>query len=162
MANGIFTVLNVSNVDKSLEFYKMLGLKTSKSTMPTMTWGNVFSGAGSIMLYPKNDIAPNQAPDTRAWVSGDLGKGVVVTIGVPNATKTYEKARSFGAEIDEQLVDAPWGGKQFMVIDPDGYVVQLVDKPFPANPGAPKKTAAKGRTAAKGKGKKAKPKRKGR
>lgn len=131
LAKGIHPLINVSNLDKSLEFYKGIGLKTSKETAGDMTWGSVSSGDASLMLYPKAVLAPHQPADTHAWLSGDLGKGVVISVGVPNATKLFEKAKSFGATIDQPLNDAPWGGKEFMVNDPDGYVIAFQDK-FPA------------------------------
>ena len=162
MVNGIFPLVNVDNLDKSIEFYKALGLKTSKVTMGPMTWANVNSGDATLMLFPKHEIAPDQPADTRAWLSGELGKGVVIQMGVPNAQKTYEKAKSNGFTIDETIRDAEWGGKMFMVNDPDGYEIAIVDR-LPNVKKATTTRRPKANASAKSKSKgKAKPKRKGR
>lgn len=157
MAKGLSVVLNVSNVDKSVEFYRNLGLKVQQETMMGTQFGVIPTADTSVVLWPKGDVAPGQAPDTAAWVSGELGKGVLMTLGVPKVPKLWEKAQAMRAEIDQPLRDQEWGGKEFTVVDPDGYVVNFTDK-FPSAPPkkAGKKTAKRTKATARksaGKGK---------
>ncbi|HEX2022284.1 MAG TPA: VOC family protein [Candidatus Thermoplasmatota archaeon] len=149
MAKGLWVVLNVDNVEKSVEFYKRLGLKAGTASMGPMTWGyvNTTSPDAGLVLWNKNATPPDPQPaDTRAWLSGELGKGVVLTLGVPNAQKTWEKAQAAGAAVDQPLEGQPWGGQSFTLVDPDGYVVSFQDK-FPGG-GAPSRKPA-GRKARK-------------
>ena len=159
MANGLWVVLNVDNVDKSVEFYKLLGFKAGVEKQNDMTWGyvNASDDAGFI-IWNKHSIGPNQdQADMRAWLSGEMGKGVVLSLGVPNAQKVWQKVQG-KVTVDEPIYDEPWGGKTFMVVDPDGYVVSVSDK-FPGASTAKKakravkRTVAKAKRVVKGKGK---------
>lgn len=140
LANGISPLLNVSSLDKSIEWYKGLGLKTTRGSESGMEWGTVVSGPGVLMLFPKDKIVDGQPADTSAWLQGELGKGVLLTIGVPNARKTWEKAQAMRASVDVPLQEEPWGGWSFHLVDPDGYVIGFADK-FPS--ATPKKARAK-------------------
>lgn len=144
MAKGLWTVLNVDNVEKSLEFYKALGLKTAVETldmpgMPAAPMGSIDFGESGLVLWNKNIVPPDQPADTKAWVSGDLGKGVLFTIGVANAQKIWANAQKIRAEIDQPLEAQPWGGHEFTIVDLDGYVLNFSDK----FPGPSKVTKAK-------------------
>ncbi len=159
MAKGVFPLVNVSNLDKSLEFYGGLGLKTRRETEGPMAWGTVLSGDGAMLVVPK-DIEPQmeQPADTRAWLTGELGKGVLIQFGVANAEKAWAKAQELRATVDAALQEQPWGGMGFRVVDPDGYVIAVSDK-FPVAPRRKpaRKAAAKpaGKAAKKGKPKRA-------
>jgi len=145
MAKCLWPVINVDNVEKSVEFYKAIGLKTRVEKMdipgmPPAMMGSIASGDSGIVIWNKHIVPPDQPADTRAWVAGDLGKGVLFTIGVPNAQKLWTNAQKIRAEIDQPFEAQPWGGNGFTFVDPDGYVVNVSDKlPGPA----PKKGAAK-------------------
>lgn len=145
MAKGLWPVINVDNVEKSVEFYKALGLKASAETMEMpgvgkATMGTIEVGDSGIVVWNKNIVPPDQPADTRAWVSGDLGKGVMFSIGVPNAQKLWANAQKIRAEVDQPLEAQPFGGHSFSVIDLDGYVFNVTDK-FPGPP--PKKATKK-------------------
>ncbi|GEM_PF-5654390 len=155
MAKGLWPVINVSDVAKSVEFYKGLGLKArlDKTSMgPEMAFGTLDLGDAGIIIWDKHAVPPDQAEDTKAWVTGELGKGVLFTIGVPNAQKAWANAQKIRAEVDVPLEAQPWGGHAFNVVDPDGYVLSITDK-FP-DMEPPKKRSAKKRAAKKGAAKK--------
>lgn len=137
MASGISTMINVSNLEKTVEFYKGLGLRAKVNRMGDMTWGEVWSGSQSLGLADKN-VGP-AAGD--AWLDGELGKGVLLNVFVPDAAKTYAKAKALRAPVEAELDDQPWGGKGFMINDPDGYVLMFSDRDW--NAAKPKKAARK-------------------
>lgn len=154
MAKGLWPVLNVDNVEKSVEFYKALGLKarSEKMDMPgvgSATMGTIEIGDSGLIFWNKNLVPADQPADTKAWVSGELGKGVLLTIGVPNAQKVWANAQKLRAEVDQPLEAQPWGGHGFTLVDNDGYVVNITDK-FPGGP-APKAKKTVKRVAAKAK-----------
>lgn len=144
MAKGLWVLLNVDNVDKSIEFYKAIGLKAKSESQGAWSWGTVETASPDtgIVLMNKNDIAPGQAADTRAWLSGELGKGVLLTIGVPNVDKAWAKAQAARATVEQPLREQEWGGKEFSLLDPDGYVLNFTDR-WPGQETKPKKAAKK-------------------
>jgi catechol 2,3-dioxygenase-like lactoylglutathione lyase family enzyme len=133
MTTGVFPLINVSNLDKSMEFYKGIGLRTRMQSAGPMRWGEVVSGTGSIVVVPK-DMAgiPQQPPDTAEWLSGELGKGVMINVGVTNTLKHWKMAQDIRATIDQEYQPEPWGGHSFCVVDPDGYVIGISDQ-FPGD-----------------------------
>lgn len=143
MAKGLWIVLNVDNVDKSAEFYKALGLKARVDSMEMpgvgmASMGTIETGEDSgLVLWNKNVVPPDQPADTRAWVSGELGKGVLVGIGVPNAQKVWANAQKLRAQVEQPLEAQPQGGHAFTIVDLDGYVLNIMDK-WPGEP-EPKK-----------------------
>lgn len=144
-AKGLWVVLNVDNVEKSVEFYKGLGLKVKAETMEmpgvgVATMGTLEMGDSGLIFWGKHNVPADQPADTKAWVSGELGKGVLVTLGVRDATKLWPNAQKIGAQIESPLEAQPWGGHGFNLVDLDGYVVNVTDK-FPGEP--PKRKAAK-------------------
>jgi catechol 2,3-dioxygenase-like lactoylglutathione lyase family enzyme len=148
MAKGLWVVLNVASVDKSLEFYEGLGLKATREQMGGIEFASVGLGPieAGIVLWPKDAIAPDQPADTKAWLSGELGKGVLFSFGVPNARKAWEKAGAMRANVETPLREQEWGGWEFTLIDPDGFVVNVTDK-FPGPPPAKKRAKPKARKA---------------
>jgi catechol 2,3-dioxygenase-like lactoylglutathione lyase family enzyme len=62
--------------------------------------------------------------------------GVVITLEVPDATAARLVARAAGVEIARELRDEEFGQRHFMVVDPDGLLVDVVEQIFVADPGA--------------------------
>lgn len=158
MANGVWVILNVDNVDKSVEFYRSLGFKTSVDSVDNIPgvasapMGSVETGGSGLVLWDKHVVPTNQPENTRAWVSGELGKGVLIAIGVPNAERIWKNAQKVRAEVEQPLTKQPYGGNEFTIIDLDGYVINVTDK----FPGPSSSTRAKTSTARKAKPTKAK------
>ena len=55
------------------------------------------------------------------------GKGIVYTFEVSNATEVYEKLQSEGVSFIYDLRDEEWGQRHFMLRDPAGVVVDVVE-----------------------------------
>lgn len=53
-------------------------------------------------------------------------EGMVISFEVPNAQSAYETAMNSGLEIAMDLKIEPWGQNHFMVKDPQGYVIDIV------------------------------------
>lgn len=142
MASGIFPLLNVSNLEKTVEWYRSLGLKAKIGQEGPMRWGEVTSGNGVLILIWKDMPVENQPADTREWLSGELGKGVIVNVGVANIQKHWALAQAARVDVDMPLTQMPYGGSEFWAVDPDGYVVCLADK-FPGETKPARKAKAK-------------------
>lgn len=152
MAHGVYPLLNVADLDRSLAFYKGLGLRASMTSMPmgetTMRWVTVTAGEDHALRIFQRDFE-GADPEDVAWASGEVGKGVLLNIGVPNARRAYEKAKALGVAKGVALEPNPWGGSAFMLADPDGYYLMITDRFPDAEPRRPAKRAATKRKPAK-------------
>lgn len=54
-------------------------------------------------------------------------KGMVISFEIDNATTAYEQARDHGLDIVFELKEEPWKQTHFMVRDPSGLVIDIVE-----------------------------------
>ncbi len=57
----------------------------------------------------------------RDSMSGDKGRGVYIYINVDNVDALYAKLIEVGLKPHTQPSDWPWGNREFVLKDPDGY-----------------------------------------
>jgi catechol 2,3-dioxygenase-like lactoylglutathione lyase family enzyme len=60
------------------------------------------------------------------------GQGAILTLQVDDATALYDTVEAQGAEIWYSLTDEPWGQRRFMLRDPSGILVDVVEQIAPA------------------------------
>ena len=58
---------------------------------------------------------------------GVTPKGVLVTVELASATASHDRALELGLEIVYPLRDEVWGQRHFMVLDPNGLLVDVVE-----------------------------------
>ena len=58
----------------------------------------------------------------------DVRGGVLVSVIVPDASAAHERAMAMRAEIACDLRDEEFGQRHFMVLDPDGFVVDVIEQ----------------------------------
>jgi catechol 2,3-dioxygenase-like lactoylglutathione lyase family enzyme len=59
------------------------------------------------------------------------GKGVLLTIQVDDARRFHDRVRGEGVEIVYPLRDEPWGQRRFMIRDPAGSSIDVVEQTEP-------------------------------
>lgn len=64
----------------------------------------------------------------RDSMSGNKGRGVYVYIGVDNVNMVYKKLLEQGFTPATTPKDWPWGNREFILKDPDGYKLCLWEK----------------------------------
>lgn len=64
------------------------------------------------------------------------GKGLYITVEVPDVDHTYDRIKASGTPIAIDLRDEPWGDRHFAIVDPNGIGVDLVTHTPPPNAGA--------------------------
>jgi catechol 2,3-dioxygenase-like lactoylglutathione lyase family enzyme len=60
------------------------------------------------------------------------GQGVFLTLQVEDVAAEYERLRQAGLKIEYDLHDEPWGQRRFMVQDPAGTLIDVVQQTEPA------------------------------
>ena len=154
--------LNVSNIEKSLEFYRAVGFrvaKTYKDDGGKVAWADLALQGAEFGL---GHIPSNDDPAFRQWVATPLGAGVIVYFTVPSVDRYYKLAQDAKATIEMPITDRPYG-RMFTLNDPDGYTISFIADAKPARPAKGAKRAktaktAKGAKGAKGAKRSAKPK----
>jgi len=54
------------------------------------------------------------------------GKGMYLTIEVPDADSEYERIKKSGVKIEVDIRDEPWGDRHFAIVDPNGIGIDIV------------------------------------
>lgn len=132
--------LNVTDVDRSLKFYRALGFKVASSTKRDgrVAYADLELDGAELGL---GSISSNDDPEYRAWVGTPLGAGVVVYLTLPRGgvDKAFAKARKAGAVVEHEPTDRSYG-RVATVNDPDGYVLTLHEDPAKRRAAPAKKT----------------------
>lgn len=56
------------------------------------------------------------------------GQGMWVVVDVENVDAEYKRIQSMGVPIEVALRDEPWGDRHFVVVDPNGIGVDIVQR----------------------------------
>jgi uncharacterized glyoxalase superfamily protein PhnB len=56
------------------------------------------------------------------------GQGVWIAVDVEDAQAEYRRIRAMGVPIEVPLRDEPWGDRHFVVVDPNGIGVDVVQR----------------------------------
>jgi uncharacterized glyoxalase superfamily protein PhnB len=56
------------------------------------------------------------------------GKGMILTLQVADATAEYARLRTTDCPIHYELTDEPWGQRRFMLQDPSGVLLDIVQQ----------------------------------
>ena len=125
--NKIIPELTVTNLENSLEFYKTIGF-VIEYERPENKFAFISMGEIQFMLQEKSeedkwDVAPLKYP---------FGNGINFQLEVENVEKIYnlfkENNYNIAYEIEENWYrqnDKLLGNKEFLVQDPDGYLIRF-------------------------------------
>lgn len=125
--NKIIPELSVTNLEKSLEFYRTLGFKTEyerpENKFVFLSLGEIQFMIQEITDNDKWDIAPLIYP---------FGNGINFQLEIDNVEKIYNSIKennyNIVFEIQENWYrqdDKLLGNKEFLVQDPDGYLLRF-------------------------------------
>jgi uncharacterized glyoxalase superfamily protein PhnB len=109
----------VKNLSKTVKFYETLGFETKKSDAAHAT---LYSNWFWIDFLA---AAKNERPGyTKGVDLSNKGAGVFLYLSVDDVDGFHKALLSKGLKPSTQPQDQPWGNREFILCDPDGY--QLV------------------------------------
>lgn len=56
------------------------------------------------------------------------GQGMWIVVDVENVDAEYQRIQSLGVPIEVELRDEPWGDRHFVIVDPNGIGVDVVQR----------------------------------
>lgn len=71
-------------------------------------------------------LQPNHPSQQTIFQSPFNGKGVYLTIEVPDVDKVYEQIKGKGIAIEIEIRDESWGDRHFAIVDPNGIGIDIV------------------------------------
>lgn len=125
--NKLIPELSITNLENSLKFYKTLGFKIEyerpENKFAFLSFGEIQIMIQELTDNDKWDIAPLSYP---------FGNGINFQLEVDNVELIYNNLKSSGYkiafEIEENWYrqdDKLLGNKEFLVQDPDGYLLRF-------------------------------------
>lgn len=128
MATYLHTMIRVFDLDKSVAYYKLLGMREIRRR-------EVPDGRYTLVYLGFNDNAHGEAEVelTHNWDQAtpyELGNGFGhFAIGVPDAAATVEKIRAGGGKVTREAGPVKFGTTIIAFVeDPDGYKIEIIQK----------------------------------
>jgi lactoylglutathione lyase len=118
----IVVELFVSDIERSLAFYRSLGFEVAKRFDDY-----VLIRRGEIRLALQGDAHAVTGPHyfTPHIARTPRGTGVEISIQVADVDAEYIRAKTAGLTIVKGIQDRQWGARDFRVADPDGYFLRI-------------------------------------
>jgi len=136
----LHTMLRVGNLQRSIDFYtNVLGMKLLRtSDNPEYKYKLAFMGYGTNPEHAELELTYNYGVE-----SYDMGTAYGhIAIGVDNAQKACDAARAAGGNVTREPGPVKGGTTVIAFLtDPDGYKVELIERPEQSS-GLQKKEAA--------------------
>jgi lactoylglutathione lyase len=126
MANLIHTCYRITDIDRSTEFYKALGFEEMGRIPIRDEAVNVFMNLPGDGDMPRLELTYNIGVDTY-----DLGTGYGhIAITAEDLDGTLERLQAQGIEPEKPPYSVREGGSRLCFVrDPDGYRIELIEKP---------------------------------
>jgi lactoylglutathione lyase len=125
----LHTMIRVRDLDKSLKFYsELLGMKVlRRRDYPTGKFTLAFVGYGDEANHTVIELTHNWEQAEAYNLGSAFGH---LAVGVPDVYKTCERLAAAGVKIPRPAGPMAHGGSVIAFIeDPDGYRIELVERP---------------------------------
>jgi catechol 2,3-dioxygenase-like lactoylglutathione lyase family enzyme len=113
----------VSDLQKTIAFYEMLGFdfkkKDDKSAIGYMNWFSI------TFLESDNEEKEEFQKDAKAK---EKGMGIFIYLSVDDVDECYKELIEGGYKPSSEPRDWPWGSREFVQKDPDGYKLVFFKK----------------------------------
>lgn len=122
-----YPLFTVSHLQHSAAFFRhCFGMHT----LFEASWVSMLSKEGSetIALGLMASDHPSRPPGPEVF----RGLGMIFTVQVADVAALHARLTSDGTPIDHPLTDCPWGQRRFMLRDPSGILIDIVQQTDPA------------------------------
>lgn len=120
-----YTILYVSDVTKSIQFYeKAFGLER-KFITPQHDYAELITGE-TTLSFASRELADSNLPE--GFIEANLQAkpfGIEVGFVTDEIEEVLEKAITAGATVVSPLTSKPWGQQVVYLRDPDGFLIEL-------------------------------------
>lgn len=110
--------LSVENLTVSTAFYEGLGLVAVKKTSRFVSFGALSLVDAKTSVELSGGLSTLEPPNTRNRVE----------VHVANISVLHERLARIGPTCVQRIVELPWGERSFHCIDPDGNLVEVIEK----------------------------------
>lgn len=120
-----YTILYVTDVAKSIEFYSNAFDFEQKFISPENDYGEIISGETTISFASKNLAKSNLK---NGFIESNLSEkpfGIELGFITDNVENAIVKAKNAGATIVESPIQKPWGQTVAYIRDIDGFLIEL-------------------------------------
>lgn len=112
MISSVSSLLFYSNdLDATLKFYKTLGFDATAKDGMVEFYVNWF----------KVTFIDKEHSEFKQGFDGELGRGMFTYVKVDDVDKYYKEIVKKGIKPSSEPKNWPWGNREFVVKDPDGY-----------------------------------------
>jgi uncharacterized glyoxalase superfamily protein PhnB len=94
----------------------------------------IYEGEGgwfSLLQFGANELGfmkPNLESQADIFKSAFQGKGMWLVFDVKDVDAEYKRIKSLGVPIAVAIRDEPWGDRHFVIVDPNGIGVDIVQR----------------------------------
>lgn len=126
--NNILLELHVPDFEGVKDFYGKLGFKQVWERKPEADKGYLILKRGDNILcfWPGNETVKEQTYFKQFPKDTKRGYGVEIVVMVEDIESFYNEVRG-SANVVEELIERPWGLKDFRVEDPFGYYLRFTE-----------------------------------
>jgi len=115
--------LYVKDLNKSAEFYETLGFDKRKDAENTVT---IYSNWFWLTLVSAPDEKKEEFKKEASLEN--RGAGIFLNLSVENVDEFYSEVLAKGLKPSSEPKDWPWGSREFVLRDPDGYKLVIFKK----------------------------------
>lgn len=120
-----YTILYVSDVTKSIEFYEASFGFQRKFITPENDYGELITGETTISFVSLELANSNLKNGFIASKQADKPFGIELALVTDNVQKIIDKAIQLGAIVTEQPIQKPWGQTVGYIRDIDGFLLEI-------------------------------------
>jgi catechol 2,3-dioxygenase-like lactoylglutathione lyase family enzyme len=128
LVKALTPILNVSNIEKSFEWFEKLGWEKGWAWGDPVRFGGVCSGGVEIFLCHNAQGGRGKGSASTTFGQGEnevSDKGVWMTLWVDDVDEIYRHCLAQHIEITWSPTDMPWNVREMHVRHPDGHVFRI-------------------------------------
>ncbi len=125
MIKFAYTILYVTDVDKTLRFYEQAFGFTRTFLTPGDEYGELSTGETTLSFAAIQLAKKNLSPGFAESSLNGKPFGMEIALTTDDVEATVEKAVKAGATTVEKAIEKPWGQIVAYIRDPDGFLIEI-------------------------------------